>query len=163
MGRGRAPFLLGFLISAGALAVAVLYFQRHLGLEPCPLCIFQRVAVMAAGVLFLVGLLHGPKGGIRRLYGLLLTLTTLGGIAIAARHLWLQYGPHEEALGCGPGLEYMLETMPLHEVVRDVLEGTGDCGEILWTLAGISIPGWTALLLLVLLGLSLVILFGRDR
>ena len=163
MFRGRTPFLLGFLISAAAMVAALWYFQHYLGLEPCPLCIFQRISVMALGLIFFIGLLHGPKGMLRRTYGALLTATSLVGIGIAIRHLWLQYGPHEE-LGCGPGLDYMLETMPLQEVIQDVLKGTGDCGEIVWSLFGISIPGWTLLLLLALLWLSLGILLGKgDR
>ncbi len=160
--RGRLPFLLGFLACAAAMAVALFYFQRHLGLEPCPLCIFQRISVMVLGALFFLGLLFGPTGLARRLFGLLLSLAALGGIGIALRHLWLQYGSHQE-LGCGPGLEFMLENDPLPKVIADVLRGTGDCGEIVWSLFGISIPGWTLLLLLGLLGLSLGILFGRER
>jgi len=162
MFRGRTPFLVGFAICVGAMAAALFYFQHYLGLEPCPLCIFQRISVMALGLIFFLGLLFGPTGMARRFFGLLLTATALTGIGIATRHLWLQYGPHEE-LGCGPGLEYMLETMPINEVIQDVLKGTGDCGEIVWSLFGISIPGWTLLLLLVLLGISLGILFGRER
>jgi len=161
MSSGRTPFLAGFLICASAIGVA-LYFQHVMGLEPCPLCIFQRISILVLGIIFLVGMLHGPLGMTRRVYGALLTATTLAGMGIAIRHLWLQYGPHEE-LGCGPGLEYMLETMPLQEVIQDVLKGTGDCGEIVWSLFGISIPGWTLLLLLVLLGISLKILIGRER
>ena len=161
MWRGRTPFFLGALLSFGALGVGIGYFQHHLGLEPCPLCIFQRVTLIVMGLLFLIGLLHGPRGIMRRTYGALLTATGLAGIGIALRHLWLQYGPHEE-LGCGPGLDYMLETMPFQEVVRDVLKGTGDCGEIVWSLFGISIPGWTLVLFLLLLWLSLGILFGKG-
>ena len=163
MFRGRTPFLLGFLISAAAMVAALWYFQHYLGLEPCPLCIFQRISVMVLGVIFFIGLLHGPKGMMRRTYGALLTATSLAGIAIAIRHLWLQYFADPDTLGCGPGLEFMLENDPLSKVIADVLRGTGDCGEIVWSLFGISIPGWTLLLLLVLLWLSLGILFGRER
>lgn len=157
---GRLPFLIGFLACAAAMGGA-LYFQHVLGLEPCPLCIFQRIAIIVLGVIFFIGLLHNPSGILRRIYGTVLSIATLAGLGIAVRHLWLQYGTHEE-LGCGPGLDYMLETMPMQEVIQDVLKGTGDCGEIVWSLFGISIPGWTALLLLALLALSIAILF-RSR
>ncbi len=161
--QGRTPFGIGFLICAMAMAVALFYFQRHLELEPCPLCIFQRITVMAAGLLFFAGLLHNPHGMMRRTYGALLTATSLVGIGISGRHIWLQYFADPDSLGCGPGLEFMLENDPLSKVIADVLKGTGDCGEILWTLFGISIPGWTLLLFLVLLGLSLGILLGREE
>ncbi|BAO45734.1 disulfide bond formation protein B [Thiolapillus brandeum] len=163
MFNGRTPFLLGFAACASAIAVAIFYFQHHLGLEPCPLCIFQRISIMVLGVIFLIGMLHGPRGAMRRIYGILLSIASLAGMGIAIRHLWLQYGTHEE-LACGGTLEFMLENDPLMKVVEDVFKGTGDCGEIVWSLFGISIPGWTLIFLTGLLVLSLGILFkGRNR
>ncbi len=160
MSSARKLFLLGFLACTAAMGVA-LYFQHVMGLEPCPLCIFQRISVIILGILFLIGLLHGPGATGSRFYGFLATLSALGGIGIAMRHLWLQYGAHE-ALGCGPGLNFMLDTMPLQDVIRDVLKGTGDCGEIVWSMFGISIPGWTLMFLLVMLGISLRLLFKPE-
>jgi len=160
MFSGRTPFLIGFLACAAAIGAALGYFQHYLGLEPCPLCIFQRISVMAVGVIFLIALVHNPAGIGRRIYGALLTLASLTGIGIAARHLWLQYGTHEE-LSCGGTLDFMLENDPLMKVIADVFRGTGDCGEIVWSLFGISIPGWTLLFLLGMLFLSLGILFSK--
>lgn len=155
----RNTFILGFLLCAAAMGVA-LSFQHVLGLEPCPLCMFQRVAVILLGGIFLLAAIHNPGTVGIRIYGLLISLAALLGIGIAGRHLWLQYGSHEE-LGCGPTLEYMMEVMPLHEIVSSVLKGTGDCGEILWSLFGISIPGWTLLFFLPLLLMGFKTLFGR--
>ncbi len=162
MFQGRTPFLVGFLACVAAVGAALFYFQRYLGLEPCPLCIFQRISIMVVGAIFLIALLHNPTGIGRRIYGLLLTIASLSGIGIALRHLWLQYGSHEE-LSCGGTLEFMLENDPLLKVVEDVFKGTGDCGEIVWSLFGVSIPGWTLLLLLGLLALSLGILFRKSH
>ena len=162
MMTSRKLFILGFLACATAMGVALYYFQHKLGLEPCPLCIFQRISVMVLGVIFFIAAIHGPGVLMARIYGLLLTVSALGGIGIALRHLWLQYGHHEE-LGCGPGLDYMLETMPFWDVVQDVFKGTGDCGEIVWSLFGISIPGWTLIFLLAMLALSLRILIKAGR
>ena len=156
----RAGFILGFLACSAAMAVA-LVFQHVLGLEPCPLCIFQRITVIALGVIFLSAALHNPGSLGRRLYGLLLTLVSLTGIGIAGRHLWLQYMPHE-GLSCGPGLQYMLDAMPLQEVLSSVLQGSGDCGEILWSFLGLSIPGWTMVGFLAALAYSLFILFRKT-
>jgi disulfide bond formation protein DsbB len=162
MFQGRTPFVLGFIACAGAMSAAIAYFQHYLGLEPCPLCIFQRISVIAVGILFFIAMLHNPSGFGRRIYGTLLTLTSLGGIGVAIRHLWLQYGTHEE-LSCGGNLEFMLENDPLMKVIGDVFKGTGDCGEIVWSMFGISIPGWTLMFLLGLLFLSLGVLFSRNR
>ncbi len=162
MFQGRTPFALGFIACAAAMGAAIAYFQHYLGLDPCPLCIFQRISVIALGVLFFIGLLHNPSGFGRRIYGLLLTIASLGGIGVAIRHLWLQYGTHEE-LSCGGSLEFMLENDPLMKVIEDVFKGTGDCGEIVWSMFGISIPGWTLLFLIGMLFLSLGVLFSRKR
>ena len=162
MFSGRTPFLLGFVACATAIGTALAYFQHYLGLEPCPLCIFQRISVMVIGALFLIALVHNPSGIGRKVYGALLTLASLAGIGIAGRHLWLQYGAHEE-LSCGGTLDFMLENDPLMKGIQDVFRGTGDCGEILWTLFGISIPGWTLLFLLGMLAISLGVLFGSKR
>lgn len=158
----RTPLFIGFLACVAAVGAALFYFQRHLGLEPCPLCIFQRTSIMVIGAIFLLALLHNPSGIGRRIYAVLLTIASLTGVGIALRHLWLQYGTHEE-LSCGGSLEFMLENDSLMKVIADVFKGTGDCGEIVWTLFGISIPGWTLLFLIGLLVLSLGILLNKDR
>lgn len=139
----RAQFGLGFLLCAALIGYA-LYAQYRLYLEPCPLCIFQRVAIMALGVVFLLGAVHGPssRGG-RGFWGALAFLAAGGGAAIAGRHVWLQSLPAEEVPACGMGLEYMMETLPFWDVFSRVLRGSGECAEIDWTFLGLSMPGWT--------------------
>src|SRR3546814_10262399 len=86
----RSRFLLGFLACAGLIAYA-LYTQFHDGLTPCPLCIFQRIAFAALGLVFLVGGLHAPRSvSGRRVYGVLALLASLAGIAVAGNHVRLQ-------------------------------------------------------------------------
>ena len=106
-----APRLLNFLALLGCIAAmaGALYLQHVDGLEPCPLCIFQRVGVMAAALVLLVASLHGPKRIGVRLYGLLTALAAIGGGAVAIRHIWLQSLPADEVPACGPGLEYMMD------------------------------------------------------
>jgi disulfide bond formation protein DsbB len=50
--RGR--YLAGFLVCVALMAFA-LYAQYVMHLDPCPLCIFQRIAVCTMGLFFLVG------------------------------------------------------------------------------------------------------------
>lgn len=139
----RAQYLLGALLCAALLGYA-LYAQHVMFLDPCPLCIFQRVAFMALGAVFLLGALHGPKSaGGRRAYGVLAALAAAGGISIAGRHVWLQSLPADEVPACGPGLEYMLEAFPLREVLNKVFSGSGECAEVDWTFLGLSMPAWT--------------------
>ena len=140
---------LGFLICAGCLGFAY-YAQHYLGFEPCPLCIFQRLTLLAVGLVFLVATLHDPRDGGAKAYGVLLGLAAGAGAGIAARHVWLQHLPPEEAPRCGPSLDYMLEAFPLNETIREVLTGSGECAKVDWTLLGFSMPEWTLLLFVVL-------------
>lgn len=154
--------LLGLLGCIAAMGGA-LYLQHVEGLPPCPLCIFQRVAVIAAGLILLVAVLHGPKGWGRRLYAGLTALATLVGGAIAARHVWLQGLPADQVPDCGPGLNYMMDVFPLQQVVQEVLAGSGECADINWNLLGLSLPAWSLLFFAGLLVLALVQLVRPNR
>lgn len=152
---------LGVLCCFGLLAFA-LYAQHRMFLDPCPLCILQRVAFMVMGAGFLLGLLAGPGRAGR---WAMLVLTVLGGasgLTVAGRHVWLQSLPADQVPACGPGLNYMLEAFPLADVLRKVFQGSGECAKIDWSFLGISMPGWT-LIWYVLLGALAVFAFMRRR
>lgn len=137
----RHLFFLAALACAGLMAFA-LFLQQVLHLEPCPLCIFQRVFVMAIGAVALVAALHNPGLLGRRLYTGLMGLLAIGGGAVAGRQVWLQHLPADQVPECGPGLEYMLESFPLNETLRLVLRGSGECAKVEWTFLSFSIAEW---------------------
>ncbi|MCB5184716.1 disulfide bond formation protein B [Methylobacillus gramineus] len=136
---GRSGYLLGFLISFGLVGFA-LYIQQKHHLEPCPLCISQRIAFMGLGVLFLIAALHNPGVVGRRIYGLLQVLAAVTGIGIAARHAWIQANPDKVMAECGAGFDYIMETFPLKKALDLIFKGTGECSAIDWTLFGFTIP-----------------------
>lgn len=137
----RSGNLIGFLICAGLIAYA-LYSQYGLGFEPCPLCIFQRIAVIATGIIFLLAALHHPRSNGALLYGVLAIITALIGVAIAGRHVWIQAQPPGTVAACGATLNYMLDILPVMQVITKVLSGSGECAEINWKLFGLSMPWW---------------------
>jgi len=141
---------LGFFACAALMGYA-LYVQYGLGLEPCPLCIFQRIAVISTGVLFLIAALHNPGAGGARVYGVLLLIAVLSGAAISTRHIWIQAQPPGTVAACGASLDYLLDIMPVTDVITKVLTGSGECGRVDWTLMGLSMPWWV---LFALLGLG---------
>jgi disulfide bond formation protein DsbB len=158
----RMQFLLGFFVCAALLAYA-LYSQLHGGLEPCPLCIFQRIAFAALGLVFLIGGLHAPRSaGGRRVYGVLGLIASATGIAIAGNHVRLQHLPPDQVPACGPGLDYMLESMPVTGVIRKVMSGSGECANVDWAFLGLSMPAWS-LLWFVLLAIWISIAAFRRR
>ena len=140
----RGLNLLGFAVCVALLGYAW-YAQAMLHLEPCPLCIFQRVGVAAAAVLFLLAALHNPRRWGAPLYGALLLAAALATMAVAARHLWIQHLPEGAVPACGATLSYMLEVFPLTDVIRKVLTGSGECARISWSFLGLSMPGWVLL------------------
>jgi protein dithiol:quinone oxidoreductase len=159
--NARICFLLGFLICGVLLAIAV-YFQLVDGLEPCPLCISQRLVILLIGLVFLVAGLHNPKQtGIKR-YALVGTVVALLGASIASRHVWLQHLPPEEVPECGPGLAYMFQYFPLFDTLKLMLSGTGDCAKVDWTMLGFSMPAWTLLAFIMLAILSFLQIWNNK-
>ena len=150
--------LAGGFAACVALMAAALWLQHVEGLEPCPLCVLQRGAVIAVGVVMLAGALHDPGTTGRRVYGALIAVAALAGAGVAGRHVWLQNLPPGHAPECGPGLEYMLGAFPLTDVIGMVLRGSGECAEVQWTFLSLSIPEWTLLMFIAftLFGLWLI-------
>ena len=144
MTPSRCLFLAVLIATCGLLGFGY-YLEFVEGLEPCPMCMMQRLAFFAVGLIALIASIHGAKGAIRRLYGFFLAAFAGGGAAIATRQIWLQRLPPSEVPECGPGWNYMVEMYPLGQVIKDALIGTGDCAEVSWTFLGRSIPEWSVL------------------
>lgn len=146
----RTCFALGFLACAALMGYA--FYAQYVGnLEPCPLCIFQRVAMIALGVVFLLGALVAPKSpGGRRGWGILALLMALAGSAVAGRHLWIQSLPADQVPACGPPLPYMLHVMTFSKVLTKVFTGSGECATIPWRFLGLAMPGWVLICFVVL-------------
>lgn len=156
----RIGYLLGFLVCVGLMGYA-LHLQYVEGLEPCPLCMLQRICVMAMGVVFLVATFHNPGRAGAGVYALLQLLIGGAGAAIAARQVWLQSLPKDQVPACGMGLNYMLETLPFTDAVRQVLEGSGECAEKSWEFLHLSIAGWTLVFFVAMIAASFA-LIRRD-
>ena len=159
----RQLFALGFLGCAAGMVVA-LYLEHVVGLQPCPLCIFQRVAMIATGAVFLAGALHGPAGRGRWAYAGLAAVTAAAGIGLAWRQVWLQSLPPDQVPACGPTLDYLLGMLPFQDVVQTVLKGDGECAKINGVFLGVSLPGWTlvAFIGMALYALAAPILARRE-
>ena len=155
----RALNLAGACLCAAMMAFA-LYAEHVLFLDPCPLCIFQRIAVIVLGLGFLVAGLHDPRGIGRWIYAGWTGLAALSGAALAAWHVRLQNLPADEVPACGPGLNYMLDNFPLSDALGMVFKGSGECAEVSWRLLGLSMPAWV---LIGTLGLGVAALWNNLR
>lgn len=153
--NSRIWFFLGFLGCVFLLAMGA-YFQFVQGLDPCPLCISQRIAILLTGLVFLSAAIHNPGQKGVTAYSILGAVTALCGAAISTRHVWIQHLPADKVPECGPGLEYVMQNFPLSETIKLMLSGTGDCAKVDWTMLGFSMPAWTLLAFLMLATLSLL-------
>jgi len=145
----RRGNILGFSACTCLLAYAY-YAQFVMHLEPCPLCIFQRVGILALGLVFLIAAAHDPGPFGRRLYALLLALAGLATIGVALRHLYIQSLPPDSVPACGASLDFMLKVFSLSEVLVKVLTGSGECAKVTWAFLGLAMPAWVLIAALAL-------------
>jgi disulfide bond formation protein DsbB len=141
-----SPRLANLLGVCGCMALLgyAYYAQYQLHLEPCPLCILQRLGVFLTGVVFLIAAIHAPRrdGAGRRVYSVALALASLATIAVAARQLYIQSQPPGTIADCGAPLAIMMKLMSPGEVLSKVLAGSGECAKIDWRLLGLAMPAW---------------------
>jgi len=158
----RTVNLLGTLGCAGALIIAVVYFQQYLGLEPCYLCMTQRVFVALAGVIFLIAALHNPLRRGQNIYSGLGIAVSLGGGFFSIKQLRLQNLPEESVPACGPPVDYLFDVFPASEVITMLIRGDGNCAKVQWELLGISMPGWVLIVFAILAGIGIFQLLRKH-
>src|SRR6187399_3064012 len=150
--RRRKINLACALVCAGMLGIAIFYFEGVLGLQPCPLCMFQRVCIGALGLVFLFAGLHRVRYHGAIVYAGFMFFAAAATTWVAGRHVWIQHQPPGTVPACGAPLDNLLQMFPLLEVVRKVMAGGGECGHVDWQWLGVSMPGWV-LIMAVALGL----------
>ena len=156
----RSLNLLMAAACAGLIAIAILYFQNYLGLEPCYLCITQRVFVIAVGVICLVAGLHNPGATGQKIYAVLTALAACIGSFFSIKQLWLQNLPEDKVPACGPPVDYLFDAFSASEAISMLLRGDGNCAEVQWQFLGLSMPGWV---LVCFAGLAALAIFQFFR
>ena len=155
---------IGVVVFCLALLGYALFLQYYRGLDPCPLCLFQRIAIIGLTVAFLLAALVAD--GWRMLRGVvsvLIGLVALGGSGVAIRHLYIQSLPPGSVPSCGATLDYMWEVFPAMDVLRKVLTGSGECAKIDWTFMGLAMPAWVLIWLVILGTLGVVVNWPARR
>jgi disulfide bond formation protein DsbB len=144
------------VMCVSSLLIAKFYFEDYLGLEPCYLCITQRVFIAIAGLLFFIWSIHDPKRLGARIYALLVLSATSAGAYFSLKQLYLQSLPEEQVPQCGPPVDYLFETFSNFEVIAMLLRGDGNCAKIQWEFLSITMPGWVLLIFIVLIAASIL-------
>lgn len=143
----------GGFLAASAMMGYALYAEHALLMEPCPLCVFQRMAVIGLGAVFLAAALHNPKGAGLRVYAGLIAIAAAAGAGVAGRHVWLQNLPPDKVPACGPGFGYIIDSFPLSDALKLIFTGSGECATIDWSFLGLSMPTWV-LICVAMLGVA---------
>jgi protein dithiol:quinone oxidoreductase len=156
----RRVFALTCLACVALLAYG-LYLQHVVGLEPCPMCIVQRYALV------LIAAISGLAGATDRKNVLFtgsvfLLATAAFGAFVAARQSWLQWYPPEVA-SCGRDFYGMIETFPLQRAIPMIFKGGGDCTKVDWTFLGGSIANWSFLCFSGIAVVALVLIWRRAK
>ena len=142
-----------FLVAICMILVA-LYMQYQMDLNPCYLCIVQRVFVILTGLIALLAFAHNPANKGQKRYAAATSLSALAGAGFSVRQLWLQSLPEEKVPACGPPADYLFDALPIAEALPMLLSGDGNCAEVQWTFLSLSIPAWTLLAFTVMALLS---------
>lgn len=160
-----APRRMLVLVSVGCVALLAfgLYLQHVVGLEPCPMCIVQRYALVLVAIVAGITAIAKSKSLLITGSSLLVLISGLGAF-VAARQSFLQWYPPEIA-SCGRDLYGMIETFPLKRAIPMIFKGSGDCSKVDWTFLGGSIANWSFLCFVVigLLALTLIVRLARKR
>jgi disulfide bond formation protein DsbB len=150
MPQHRRALNLAGAVACFALLTFAYYAQYVLHLEPCPLCMLQRLTMFGLGLCFLAAALQHPRGWGRFVYALLIGLCTLATVGVAARHLYIQSQPPGSIPACGAPIEVLLQMFPVTDVIRKVLHGGGECALVSWSFLGLAMPAWVLLWAVVL-------------
>ena len=131
--------LLGALLSFLLVGLA-LTIQTQFNLEPCPLCVSQRIVFILIGLLFLVFSFLNPTRLIKFIHFASLSVVNIVGMVFAIKHILIQGKWITVPAECGIDLDYMFENFPIREAFSLLFKGTGDCSEIDWLFLGLSLP-----------------------
>lgn len=152
-------FYLAVFIGCLSLLGFGLYLEHVQGLEPCPLCVFQRIAYIVIALIALAATIHNSGGWTRFIYSGLTIIAACIGAGIAGRQTWLQHLPADQVPECGPGLEYMLDVFPFADALKMIFTGSGECAEVHWTFLGFSIAEWSLVCFSLIVIATLIVTF----
>ncbi len=152
----------GFLFLANLFALlSALSIEHWLHIEPCPLCILQRIIVLAMIVISLFSMWlayrHKILGAICHT---LMTFLLFSNLLVSARYIWIQNLPLTEAPpACGASVEYLMQIMPWLDLLKMILTGSGECQKVTFAIFNISFATWTSAYFLLMTCLYLFALF----
>lgn len=159
--------MMNFAIKKGRLLLSLItlfmlgasyYFQYVVGLQPCPLCLMQRICLFILAALTLLNLIANKK----QLLTILQLMVSCFGLYFSLRQVWLQSLPEGLAPSCMPSLDVLIQYFSWQTVAQALFWGSGDCAEVTWHFLGISMPGWGSVYFLLMALASVMLLFYKT-
>ena len=138
--------------------IASITVQHHYGLAPCPLCMLQRMMMIAILCTLTAWWIHNPKQLAKKCYCSMVSVLSLLGLALAARQTWIQLSPDSAQSSCLPGLSYLFQNMPWGQALKLALHGSTECGSVHWSFMGMSIANWSILSFITILALMIALI-----
>jgi len=145
--NNRVVNLAGASICVASVLIAIFYMERVLHLAPCPLCILSRYVICIMGVIFFVGLIDNQRFISQFVYTGINILFAALGIAIAGRHMWIQYHP-SVTCSIGPASKSIIG------YITKAFAGSSDCAKNDWQFLGMTVPEQT---LVLFIGLTILL------
>ena len=138
----RLTYFLGLILIVVLLSIAT-YLEVYVGINPCPLCILQRVVLVALGVIFFFAMLIKSSRFFQYLLGFLSFLVNLRGILLSGRKVWLQHIPQNGMGECGISLQYLFKIFSFSEALKHIWKGGIECSQHDWEFLGLSLAEWS--------------------
>lgn len=150
------------LLLSVAVFLASYYFEYVKGLQPCPLCLMQRLCTALIGIFSLLDVVFSLYRRTKILWFMQIFWAVLG-VYFASRQLWLQSLPTDQAGVCLPGLDMLVRYFTWHDIMSALFLGSGECGQVTLAWMGLSMPVWSCGYFMVVLLLSVTVLWRRYR
>lgn len=158
----RSTYFFGFLVVSLLLATSI-YLQVFDGIMPCPLCTLQRFTFALLGLVFLTGIVIATRHWGRVIINFISTLVSSLGLVLAGRQIWLQHFPPGNSSECGVSLQYMMQVLPMNEVLQKILEGSAECTQRGWEFLKLNMAEWAFLWFAGFLILSLYLMYKENK
>jgi disulfide bond formation protein DsbB len=163
MTKNKICFLLVFIFGASSFFYS-LFAQYYQNIEPCPLCLLQRLTVFIITIFSLIFMLHNPKNLLIKVYSLIIISFSLFGIKVAYQHLHLISLPeNQQPQSCGLPLNIVFNKLPFLKFINYILQGDAECSKINWTIFGIIAPQAFLILCTIFILLMLLVIFSKIK
>ena len=144
----RNTYWLGFILILAFLAFAI-YLEMFQGVTPCPLCILQRICLCGLAIVFFMGAIIKLRKLGSVIVGSMGFLISIAGLLLSGRQAWLQHNASGLTSNCDVSFQYMVQVMPLSEVLKKIFLGGTECSQINWEFLHLSLAEWSFIWFLI--------------